>query len=209
MVALPVQGILSNAKTVKTYLANLFKKPPLVFRDPKGDQEPLPRPVRNYIYDVICWDSLAAKTQTRDIGQQSNFQGIAQAISSGIVGTGNSGTKSVRSAGFTPEFERHVIEADPVAHARYMALVGDAFLTTRCVVTDGQGDQLIECEFGTRKKSLTLAQRVGLRMANSKQREKWYKRLASGDSDSALFGANLLGETMLFEATKAWFSVAL
>ena len=175
-------------------------------RSPPPDATP-DRLVRAFVGELLSWDRAVASVEHAARGGASPLAGALQACELGVLGSGCRGTKGV---GRAPSPEPSSLAVDPRLGARYQALPRPDRETAEAVMTDGQGDALVQVPLGGsgRVFECTLAQRVGLRLADTTQQIRWHTHLASGDSPPALEGAENLGRARLEQAARRWFEGA-
>jgi hypothetical protein len=164
------------------------------------------RLVRAFVTELLLWDRAVASVERAARGGASPLAGCLQAAELGVLGTGCRGTKGV---GHAPTPEPSSLPVDPRASARYQGLPRPDRETADAVVSDGQGDALVRVPFGARTLECTLAQRLGLRLADTAQQLRWHTHLVAGDSPPALAGAERLGQERLERAARAWLGLAV
>lgn len=122
------------------------------------------------------------------------------------VGSGCRGTKGVGRAPDPAALEAFACPVDPDGQARYGRLARPARLTTDWVITDGQGDKVVEMRFGRRTVKLSMPARYGLALAGRGQLLKWLQKLAGGDAEPAIKGAEAKACPVLNAAAAAWYA---
>ena len=118
---------------------------------------------------------------------------------SGVLGTGNRGTKGVGRAE-APSLPRHV--AAPRAWERVRALRGEARRVVDLVLARGVGEVITE--LGGRARPEPLEARLGLAWANATQRTAWERHALAGDHAAPRDGARVLGEQLLEATARCW-----
>jgi hypothetical protein len=174
--------------------------------------EPKPAPAERvasvdaFVNALLRWQSHVARVEREAFGGgSSSFIVAMRALETGVVGTGNSGTKGCLT-GSPPERD-DIAAVDPIDAARYRAIGRLHQATADAVIDDGQGDHDVEIDIGAGAPvSLSLAQRVGWRIATGAQRTKWLAKFIGRDSRPALTGMTEAGQLALRSAADAWFA---
>lgn len=156
--------------------------------------------VHRYVYEVLAWDAAVSRVERAARGGGSSLRGVLTCLELGIVGNGNRGTKGV---GHAPQPD-DATNVSPVATGRYRELRGLALRVTDAIISDGQGEQMVEKQFGPRIHQCTLAQRVALVLETQKTIVTWRVKLASRDSQPALAASELSGSKLLSLGAEAW-----
>ncbi len=172
---------------------------------------PLPAPgdqrTRLFVHELLTWNSTVERVERAARGAASPLATIERVVELGVTGDGNRGTKR---PGRPPERDKPDASVDVLLQAKYDALTGDALKCADAVVADGQGDQFVALTFGSETRprviECTLAERVGLRLAQPRQALTWFRKIASGDSLPARRESGTEGARLLGLATAAWFA---
>lgn len=170
---------------------------------PPPEGTPTERIVRSFVRDVLAYSAAVARVERAAKGAVSSAGHVFDTLRSGVTGTGNTGTHGV---GRAPAPEYDAPGADPEAAERMRRLSGESLRVAEAVAGDGQGDQIAPVTIGARTVECTLAQRVALRCAPARDRERWGAKILSGDSSPALAAAEDLGLKLLDRAAVAWWT---
>lgn len=159
-----------------------------------------------FVADVLAWDARKARLEPHE---PSITASALRAAELGIVGNGCSSTLGGRVGG-VPVSEGPRIGTSAVADgdAKYSGLDDEHKATVHAVTEDGHG--LVECSVvlapSIPPKTLSLATRVGLRLAPPGQRRTWLRKILERDSRGVFLGAHELGMKRLEAAARAWFA---
>ena len=144
---------------------------------------------------------------------ESSVCTVMRQLAAGILGDGCSGTKGVwRGQRGEPleAFYARAATIDPAAQARYercyAALGPQAREVADAVIADGFGDGLAQVDVGQTAFTLTLPQRLALRLADAAKVKRWLAHVADRDSGPMLSGTTELGEKRLAAAAGAWWA---
>lgn len=196
----------ATARVTRTQIA--LRRPP---RAPSRPDSIVERRRRQCLHELLAWSATVERAERNAIAGGARSAWVRNVLLAPdgrrlVLGDGCKGTKGT---GRAPERDPIDVTVDPVAQGRYDALVGPALRCADEVIADGQGDQLVELAFGAegrpRLVALTLAVRLGLRLATSEQARAWFAKFAVGDSPPAIKGADAVGEAGLSALVAAWF----
>lgn len=182
---------------------------------PEPTQSPARRPaapapppsLRAVVAELLAWDFARSGASYT---QRSSIAGVIEVLRSGIVGDGCSSTKGTwRPSASPPE---RVVRASPITSARYAALSPELRLVADAIVDDGGGLSLravaiIEAASEDHRGlaiELGLEARIGWRLADEKQREKWRGKIVRRDRAPAVAGMEQAGREALERLLAAW-----
>ena len=169
-----------------------------------ADDGRIARKVRSYVSNVLEWDAAVARIEASQRGAASATFAVLETLRLGVVGTGNRGTKGTGRV--SVDHDLCATRVDPVAAARYRALRGDALRVTDAVLSDGQGDVLVEVEIAHGcTVPCNLAQRVARVMSPMDVVLRWHAKLMERDAKPALAAAEKVGENFLVLAADSWW----
>lgn len=168
---------------------------------------PPPPSLRSVVAELLTWDHARNGAA---YAQRSSMAGVVEVLRSGIVGDGCSSTKGTWRPGTSPP--ERVVRASPLTSARYAALSPELRAVADAIVDDGGGMSLrsltiIEAASeGHRGLAIELGieARIGWRLADEKQREKWRGKVIRRDRAPALAGMEQCGRDALARLVAAW-----
>ena len=169
---------------------------------------PVPPPsLRAVVAELLAWDFARSGAS---YAQRSSIAGVIEVLRSGIVGDGCSSTKGTWRAGASPP--ERVVRASPLTSARYAALSPELRLVADAIVDDGGGVSLrsltiveaVSEDGRGLAVELGLEARVGWRLADEKQREKWRGKIVRRDRAPAVAGMEQAGREALERLLAAW-----
>lgn len=172
-----------------------------------------PSGVTAFVEGVLRWHLARVRAEgTTESGAylvvrgESSTAAACRAIETGIVGTGNRGTKGAGMSGRREPREVDATPEDAADRQRYVVIDTASREVVDAIIADAQGDRSAPVTLGTRTYELTLAQRLALPLAGEKQRARWVAKLCGGDSAPALDGMRDAGTKRLRDAASAWWA---
>lgn len=182
---------------------------------PEPTQSPARRPaapapppsLRAVVAELLAWDFARSGASYT---QRSSIAGVIEVLRSGIVGDGCSSTKGTWRPGASPP--ERVVRASPLTSARYAALSPELRAVADAIVDDGGGVSLravaiIEAASEDHRGlaiELGIEARIGWRLADEKQREKWRGKIVRRDRAPAVAGMEQAGREALERLLAAW-----
>ena len=169
---------------------------------------PAPPPsLRAVVAELLAWDFAR---NGASYAQRSSIAGVIEVLRSGIVGDGCSSTKGTWRPGASPP--ERVVRASPLTSARYAALSPELRAVADAIVDDGGGMSLrsltiIEAASEDHRGlaiELGIEARIGWRLADEKQREKWRGKVIRRDRAPAIAGMEQAGREALERLLAAW-----
>lgn len=176
---------------------------------PRGSDAPL----RAVVTELLAWDF--ARNHCGGRASRSSIAGVLEVIRSGIVGDGNRGTKGTWRGG-AAEVQTRTVPVSTATAQRYAALSPELRAIADAVIEDGGGCSLrplalIEAQNEKGRGlaiELGLEARVGWRLADERQREKWLKKILRKDKAPAIEGMEQGGRDALEMLANAWIARA-
>lgn len=204
-----------------------------------GDEIAAQRMVTRFVAELMAWrahldlvDKLECAIE-RPMASTNFSAVLVRGCVSGVLGTGNRGSKGVWSgegpidaligAAEASKTLGRVARRDDEWCARYNALPDELRELARWIRDHTQGEApKVVCakdppgyviEYAAEGKrparriaGLSLAEIVGLSTVEPKQRARWEGKMRSGDSSPARAGMRERGESLLIACAEAWFS---
>lgn len=191
-----------------------------------------------FVADLMIWRrqiehySRLSRVVQRPNAMPGSTARIASVAQSGLLGTGNKGTKGVWTGDGPVDALAESVDSSRALAIAHQQLGEWSTNMSRCseqqqrvvvrVRDDTEGERprrerptdehgyVLEMSVKGRSKRVTglsLAQHLGLLCASAAQGAKWQNKILSGDSKPSLESMRLAGEQLLIDAAHAWFGI--